>query len=85
MKVTPEFFREKISKLVEKFGRDKHYYLSKAYPEAQARIDFIDPLFESLGWDVRNVRGLPPHDREVLVERGETKGRPSKETWFDFP
>jgi hypothetical protein len=68
MEVAPEIFRERLAGLIKKFERDKYYYLSKAYSEAQAQIDFIDPLFEILGWDVRNVKNLPPHDREVLVE-----------------
>ncbi len=50
--------------------------LSKDYPEAQARIDFITPFFKALGWDVENEAGLPHPEREVVVERGETEGRP---------
>ena len=34
-------FREKLQVLVSKFERDKHHYLSKGYPEAQVRIDFL--------------------------------------------
>ncbi|MDI6760940.1 MAG: N-6 DNA methylase, partial [Candidatus Brocadiaceae bacterium] len=68
--------RENIKSLVEKFERDKHHYLSKDYLEAQTRKDFIDPLFEALGWDISNKAGLPPFEREVLLEKGETSGRP---------
>lgn len=68
--------RENIQSLVEKFDRDKHHYLSKDYLEAQCRQDFIDPLFEALGWDISNKAGLPPFEREVLLEKGETSGRP---------
>ncbi|HHT9141257.1 MAG TPA: Eco57I restriction-modification methylase domain-containing protein [Candidatus Tripitaka californicus] len=68
--------RQDIQSLVEKFDRDKHHYLSKDYLEAQTRKDFIDPLFEALGWDISNKAGLPPFEREVLLERGETSGRP---------
>ena len=68
--------RENIQYLVEKFDRDKHHYLSKDYLEAQTRQDFIDPLFEALGWDISNKAGLPPFEREVLLEKGETSGRP---------
>ena len=78
METTFEHFREKIRGLVEKFERDKHFYLSKQhhYLEAQARHDFIDPFFEALGWDIGNKAGLSPFEREVLLEKGETKGRP---------
>lgn len=69
-------FTEDLQKLVRKFEADKNHYLSKDYPEAQARIDFITPFFKGLGWDVENEAGRPHHEREVIVERGETEGRP---------
>ena len=71
-------FSEKLQKLVSKFDADKSYYLSGDYLEAQARVDFISPLFKALGWDVENEAGLAHHQREVIVERGEseTTGRP---------
>jgi len=67
-----EQVKQKIKTLVDKFERNKHYYLSKDYLEEQVKIDFINPFFEALGWDVRNVKGLSPYEREVLVEKGET-------------
>ena len=76
METTIEVFREEIRKLVEKFERDKYFYLSKQYLEAQARQDFIDRFFEALGWDIGNKAELSPFEREVLLEKGETKGRP---------
>jgi type I site-specific restriction endonuclease len=73
-----EIFRSSLAKLLAKFQADQDHYLSKAYSEAQARIDFITPFFKALGWDVENEAGLPHHHREVIVERGEseTTGRP---------
>ena len=76
MPVSPENLAESLKKLVAKFEADKAYYVSKEYSEAQARIDLITPLFKALGWDVENEAGLPHHDREVIVEKGETEGRP---------
>ncbi len=69
-------FSESLARLVNRFETDKAHYLSRDYSEAQARIDFITPFFKALGWDVENEAGLPYHQREVLVERGETEGRP---------
>lgn len=71
-------FRAQLVKLIAKFDADKPHYLSKAYSEAQARIDFVTPFFKALGWDVENEAGLPHHEREVIVEKGEaeTEGRP---------
>jgi type I restriction-modification system DNA methylase subunit len=71
-------FKQTVEKLVRRFESDRSYYLSKSYSEAQARVDFITPFFKALGWDLENEAGLPHHQREVIVERGEseTTGRP---------
>ena len=71
-------FKETVEKLIRRFESDRSYHLSKGYSEAQARVDFITPFFKALGWDVENEAGLPHHQREVIVERGEseTTGRP---------
>ncbi|MFH1862771.1 MAG: N-6 DNA methylase, partial [bacterium] len=68
-------FTENLGKLIQKFEADKAHYLSKGYSEAQARVDFITPFFKALGWDVENEAGHPYHQREVIVEKGETEGR----------
>ena len=65
-----------LKSLVHKFETYKYHYLSKNYLEEEVKIDFINPLFEALGWDVRNTQGLSPYEREVVVEKGETTGRP---------
>ena len=75
---TIDTFRADLEKLIRNFHADQHHYLSKDYLEAQARVDFISPFFKALGWDMENAAGLPHHQREVIVERGEseTTGRP---------
>jgi type I restriction-modification system DNA methylase subunit len=69
--VTLETFAGNTQTLIKKFDSDRTYYLSKAYPEAQVRLDFINPFFKALGWDVENEAGLRHHEREVLVEHRE--------------
>jgi len=71
-----EQIHSKLKSLVQKFEANKYHYLSKKYLEEEAKIDFINPFFEVLGWDVRNTKGLSPYEREVVVEKGETLGRP---------
>lgn len=71
-----EEIHSKLKSLVHKFEANKYHYLSKNYLEEEVKIDFINPLFETLGWDVRNTKGLSPYEREVLVEKGETIGHP---------
>lgn len=66
----------KVKSLVHRFEANKYHYLSKDYLEKEVKIDFINPLFEALGWDIRNTKALSPYEREVVVEKGETAGRP---------
>ena len=47
---------QNIRKLVEKYEADRDFYLTDRYNETQVRSDFLDPLFELLGWDI-NFRG----------------------------
>jgi hypothetical protein len=76
--VSLETFTANLQSLIRKFDSDRDYYLSKAYSEAEARVDFITPFFRGLGWDVENEAGLPHHAREVLVEKTEQEiqGKP---------
>lgn len=72
-----ESFRKRLQDLVSKFEKDKTHYLSKGYPEAQVRVDFLNPLFEALGWDIENRAQRPPHERDVIVELApDLTGRP---------
>ena len=47
--------KEKISSLILKYGADKDFYRSARYNETLLRSDFLDPLFEALGWDIKNI------------------------------
>jgi type I restriction-modification system DNA methylase subunit len=59
---------QSVLKLVDRFHRNYDEYVNKGYRETPVRRDFVDPLFESLGWDVANKKGLPETTREVLHE-----------------
>jgi len=57
--LTPrQHFEQQVAQLVEKFNRQRAHYLSTAYNETDVRAEFIDPLFEALGWDVSQGRRL---------------------------
>lgn len=73
---TKESFARALGALVRKYEADRDTYLSSQYNEAQTRTQFISPLLEALGWDVRNEAGVPYNQCEVLEEKGETHGRP---------
>jgi hypothetical protein len=49
---------KQVSLLVERFERNIEAYRSPAYNETQLRVEFIDPFFEALGWDVTIVNVL---------------------------
>ena len=57
-----------IQQLVEKYASNRENYLSPTYNETQLRADFLDPFFELLGWDIKNAKGKPTNEREVLLE-----------------
>jgi hypothetical protein len=57
-----------IHKLVSKYEANRDFYRSPKYNETQLRLDFLDPLFELLGWDIKNNAGKFIAEREVLVE-----------------
>ena len=58
----------KIEQLVERFARNLDVYKRAEYKEAHVRVEFIDPLFEALGWDVRNVQGYAEQYKDVVHE-----------------
>ncbi len=57
-----------IKKLVEKFENNKHHYTSSNFDEENTKIEFINPFFEALGWDVTNKSQSAPQYKEVVFE-----------------
>jgi type I restriction-modification system DNA methylase subunit len=68
--------RRIVQELAGRFKLNQSEYESSGYLESQLRTDFIDELFKALNWDLTNKYGLSRLQREVLVEKGDTKGRP---------
>lgn len=63
--------RQLVIELVDRY-RPQAARLTAAnsiYTETEARVSFIDPLLEALGWDVRNQGGLSERQSEVIMER----------------
>jgi len=60
--------RFEVERLVELFARNVDVYKRSDYKEARVRAEFIDPFFEALGWDVRNVRGYAEQYKDVVHE-----------------
>lgn len=49
---------KEIRQLIDRFERNLDDYRSPGYPKAQVRIEFINPLFQCLGWDIDNTQGF---------------------------
>lgn len=62
--------KQQLQTLVEQYIRERDQYVrsNSIYNETQLRADFLDPMLEILGWDVKNVRGVPQYRREVVLE-----------------
>jgi hypothetical protein len=46
-----------IATLVERFSEQLTSYKKSDYNETQTRLEFINPFFKALGWDVDNSQG----------------------------
>jgi len=58
----------KVSELVERFDRNLEAYTQGKYNETQVRLEFINPFFEKLGWDIANKQGYAEAYKEVVHE-----------------
>lgn len=68
---TKEEAKQRVSRLVEKFQRIMDEGKLKGYSEERTKNEFIEPLFEALGWDMRNEK----IDDEVIKEQRVLRGR----------
>lgn len=63
MAVPPEILR-----LIERYEAQREAYQSGQYKETQIRVEFIDPFFKALGWDVANEHGYAEAYKDVIHE-----------------
>jgi len=61
---------EPIEKLVERFDRNADTCKSPAYNETELRVEFVNPFWKALGWDVDNEAGyaLAYRDAQFAAE-----------------
>jgi hypothetical protein len=71
-----------IQTLVERFTNQLETY--QQYNETQTRIEFINPLFVALGWDVNNEQGYIDTQRPVVHEDTLKIGRATKMPDYSF-
>lgn len=76
----PEVVRE----LIERFTLHGDEYRTGRFNETQLRRDFLDPLFEALGWDVSNKAGYAEAYRDVIHEDAIKVGGATKAPDYCF-
>jgi len=59
---------EVVRQLVKRFEGNRESYRAEGYNETRTRREFIDPLFEALGWDMENKRGDAEAYKDVIHE-----------------
>jgi len=73
-----------IVDLVEKFDRNVDSYRSGGYNETQIRLEFINPFFKALGWDVDNEKGYAEAYKDVFHEDAVKVGGSTRAPDYSF-
>ncbi len=60
--------REALERLIEHFEQNLYALKSPQYNEAQVRLEFINPFFTLLGWDMDNRQGYAEAYKDVIHE-----------------
>lgn len=75
---------DSLTKLIETFDRNIEAYKSGGYNEAQVRLEFINPFFSLLGWDIDNKQGYAEAYKEVINEDAIKVGGSTKAPDYSF-
>src|SRR6266851_10027973 len=73
-----------ILDLIERYNRNRAAYRSNQYNEAQLRVEFLNPFFEALGWDVNNKQGYAEAYKDVIHEDAIKVGGATKAPDYSF-
>jgi len=73
-----------ITELVEKFSRNIDEYKNPKYNETSVRIEFVNPFWEALGWDVHNKSGYALAFRDIIHEDEVRVGHTTKAPDYSF-
>ena len=84
MNVSKEEAHRKIEQLVERFREHVEEYKRNVYNEHQTRVDYINPFFKALGWDMDNEQGYAEAYREVIHEDKVKVGSSTKAPDYGF-
>ena len=75
---------EAVQELVDRFERNVDAYRSGRYNETQVRLEFINPMFAALGWDMDNEKGWAEAYKDVIHEDAIKVGGATKAPDYCF-
>lgn len=75
---------DKIKELTKRFQDGITDFKSGNYNEARLRIEFLNPFFKALGWDVDNEKGYAEGYKEVVHEDSLRMGKSTKNPDYAF-
>ncbi len=73
-----------LLKLVDQFRANRETYMSDAFNETALRLQFIDPMFTLLGWDIYNRQGYAEAYKDVVHEDSLKIGGSTKAPDYSF-
>ncbi|HOC93625.1 MAG TPA: Eco57I restriction-modification methylase domain-containing protein [bacterium] len=76
--------KEIVGELVERFKQNIDTYKSASYNETELRVEFINPFWKALGWDVDNKAGYAHLYRDVIHEDAISFGGSTKAPDYCF-
>jgi len=73
-----------VLELVQRFEHNYSSYVAPTYNEEQLRIEFVNPFFEALGWDMSNQAGYAEQYKDVIHEDALKMGGTTKSPDYCF-
>src|SRR5688572_25272518 len=75
---------DEVLRLIEHFQRQSDQVCSPDYTETTLRIQFVNPMFRLLGWDIDNAQRFAPQYAEVVHEDRVKVAGPTKAPDYSF-
>ncbi|MGP1666549.1 MAG: type I restriction endonuclease, partial [Rhodanobacter sp.] len=75
---------KEVLELVQRFQRNRETYENPHFNETETRIQFLNPLFTALGWDVDNTAGYAEAYKDVIHEDAVKVGGATKAPDYCF-
>src|SRR4030042_5332891 len=73
-----------IPSLIARFQHNREAFLPPGYHQTQLRVEFLDPFFIALGWDVHNASGFAEPYKDVVHEAALKVGGVTKAPDYCF-